>query len=142
MNLQMGTQTFANVQVPLLWGERAIIQDKHDRLSVIDLSGEKARLEVLADEPAPGVRFRPSVDGIVIFKGDVELYTFNSKEKTISSIALGLPEIQISSVGTRVGSNWLSGNVIYGAGVGVAVGKDSVSLGAPLPPKLAQLKLQ
>ena len=49
MNLRMGRQVLMNVQIPLLWGERAIIQDKRNRISIIDLSGDKARIEVLAD---------------------------------------------------------------------------------------------
>jgi hypothetical protein len=127
----------------LLWGERAVVQDQHDRLSVVDLSGERANVEVLGDEPAPGVGFRPQVDGVVILQDGVELYTYNPREKTLSSLSLGLPEVEISATGTRIGSNWFSGNVVEGYGVGVAVGKDgSISLGAPLPARLARLTLQ
>jgi hypothetical protein len=138
----MGSQVFLNVQIPLLWGERAIVQDAHDRLSVVDLSGERANVEVLADEPAPGVGFRPRVDGVVILQKGVELYSYNPREKTLSSLSLGLPEVQISATGTRIGSNWFSGNVVEGSGVGVAVSKEGVSLGAPLPAGLARLTLQ
>jgi hypothetical protein len=142
MNLRMGSQVFVNVQIPLLWGERAIVQDDRDRVSILDLSGEKARLEVLADEPAPGVGFRPRVDGVVILQDGVELYSYNPQEKTLSSLSLGLPEVQLSSAGTRIGSNWFSGNVVAGYGVGLAVNKEGISLGAPLPPKLAKLTVQ
>lgn len=143
MNLRMGSHVFTDVQIPLLWGERAIVQDKHDRLSVLDLSGERANVELLADEPAPGVGFRPQDDGVVILRNGVELYSYNPREKTLSSVSLGLPEVEISATGTRIGSNWFSGNVVEGYGVGVAVGKDgSVSLGAPLPARLARLTLQ
>lgn len=142
MNLRMGSQVFTNVQIPLLWGERAVVQDAHSRLSVLDLSGERARVEVLADEPAPGVDFRPSVDGVVILHNGVEIYTYNSRDKVLSSLSLGLPEVQISAAGTRIGTNWFSGNVVAGYGVGIAISKEGFSVGAPLPPKLAKLALQ
>jgi hypothetical protein len=142
MNLIMGSQVFRDVQIPLLWGERAVVQDARGRLSVLDLSGESARLEVLADEPAPGVRFRPSVGGIVILQDGVELYTYNPREKTLSGSNLELPEVQISAAGTRIGTNWFSGNVVEGSGVGIAITRDGFAVGAPLPAKLARLKLQ
>jgi hypothetical protein len=139
MNIRMGSQIYRDVQIPLLWGERAIIVDEHGRLSIVDLSGERAQVEVLADEPAPGVGFRPELDGIVIVKDGTELYRYNRGEKTISSLGLGLPDIQISVGGTRVGTNWFSGNVFVGSGVGLSVSKDGISLAAPLPSKLARL---
>lgn len=139
MNIRMGSQVYRDVQIPLLWGERAIIVDEHGRLSIVDLSGERAQVEVLADEPAPGVGFRPELDGIVIVKYGTELYRYNRGEKTISSLGLGLPDIQISAGGTRVGTNWFSGNVFVGSGVGLSVGRDGISLAAPLPSKLARL---
>jgi hypothetical protein len=142
MNLRMGSQIFVNVQIPLLWGQRAVVQDDRERLSILDLSGESARVEVLADEPAPGVGFSPRLDGIVILQDGVELYNYNPREKTLSSLSLELPEVQISSTGTRVGSNWFSGNVVVGSGVGLAVYKEGISLGAPLPQKLAKLSVQ
>ena len=142
MNLRMGSQLFMNVQIPLLWGARAIVQDAHGHLSVVDLSGESAHVEVLADEPAPGVEFRPRVDGVVILQNGLELYSYNPREKTLSGLSLGLPEVQISATGTRIGTNWFSGNVVTGYGVGIAVSKEGISLGAPLPPKLAKLTLQ
>ena len=139
MNIRMGSQVYKDVQIPLLWGERAIIVDEQDRLSVVDLSGERAQVEVLADEPAPGVAFRPDLGGFVILKDDVELYSYSPSEKTISSLTLGLPDVQIGPSGTRVGTNWFSGNVFSGSGVGLSVSRDGISLAAPLPSKLARL---
>jgi hypothetical protein len=135
----MGSQDYMDVQIQLLWGERAIIVDERGRLSVVDLSGERAQVEVLADEPAPGVAFRPDLGGIVILKDKIELYTYNPGEKTISSLSLGLPDVQISPSGTRVGNNWFSGNVFSGSGVGLSISRDGISLAAPLPSKLAKL---
>lgn len=142
MNLRMGSQVFMSVQIPLLWGDRAIVQDAHDRLSVVDLSGGSAHVEVLADEPAPGVDFNLRFDGVVILRNGVELYSYNPREKTLSSLSLGLPEVQISATGTRIGTNWFSGNVVMGSGVGMAVGREGISFDAPLPAKLATLTLQ
>jgi hypothetical protein len=141
MNLQMGNQTFVNVDVPLLWGDRAVIQDEKGHLSVIDLSCERGRIEVLADEPAPGVSFYPRVDGIVILQNGTELYNYNPQEKTLSSISLDLPEVQISPSGTRVGSSQFTGNIVSGRPVGIAVRKDGIAFGSTLPAGLAKLMI-
>ena len=141
MNLRMGSQVFRNVKIPVLWGQRAILQDHHGRLSVIDLSGERARLEVLADEPAPGVGFRPQSDGVVILQDNVELYSYNPRDNSISDISLGLPDVEISAGGIRVGTNRFSGNVVSESGVGFAISKEGTAVGAPLPPGLARLTI-
>src|SRR5712692_9899225 len=105
MNLRMGGQYFKDVQIPLLWGTRAVLQDKQGRLSVIDLSSDTASLEILADEPAAGVAFAPRVDGYVILADGRELYAYNPQERLLSSISLELPECQILPRGIRVGTN-------------------------------------
>jgi hypothetical protein len=46
MNLNMGNQIFEDVRIPLLWGKRAILEDKTGRISIILLDGNKAVLEV------------------------------------------------------------------------------------------------
>lgn len=141
MNLRMGSQTFVNVEIPVLWGQRAVLQDNQGRLSIVDLSGEKARLELLADEPAPGVGFRPRFDGVVILQGDVELYNYNPREKAISSITLDLPDVEISAGGIRIGTNRFAGNLVAGSGVGFAISKEGVAVGAALPHGLAILRI-
>jgi hypothetical protein len=141
MNIQMGGQLLRNVEIPLLWGERAVVQDRNGRLSIIDLSGEAARPEILGDEPAPGVTFRPSVEGFNILKDGVAVYSYNPNEKQLTSITLDLPECHITPTGTRVGNNEFSGNVISGFGVGIAVTKRGIAMGAPLPRNLAKLVL-
>jgi hypothetical protein len=88
------------------------------------------------------VSFRPRVDGFVFLKDGVELYSYNPREKTISSITLGLPDVQIGVSGTRIGGSLFSGNVVTGFGVGVAASKGGTAIGAPLPPKLATLTLR
>lgn len=139
MNLIIGSQTFIDVQIPILWGTRAVIQDEEGRLSVIELTGSAPRLEILGDKPARGVEFLPTVDGFNILLHGEELYAYNPDEKMLSDISLGLPNCQISRSQILVGSNVFSANTIVGAGVGIHVTKDHISLGAPLPPGLVRL---
>jgi hypothetical protein len=103
------------------------------------MSGERAKPEIVGDQPAPDTSFRPSVEGFVILKDGKELYSYNATEKRLTSISLGLPECEITATGTRVGSNEFSGNVISGFGVGIAVTPNGLSIGAPLPSGLARL---
>lgn len=139
MNFRIASQSFVNVQVPLLWGKRAIIQDKKNRLSVIDLGEPKAKLEILGDQPAPGVTFEPSFSGFKILKNGLALYLYDPTEKRLESLSLGLPDCQVTPSAIRIGSNQFSGNSFVGFGVGLAVSPEGISFGAPLPPGLAQL---
>src|SRR5436189_2897046 len=139
MNFRLGSQSFLNVQIPLLWGQRAIVQDGKNRLSVIDLSEAKARLEILGDKPAPGVTFEPSFSGFKILKNGSALYSYDPTEKRLQSLTLGLPDCQVTPSAITIGNSQFSGNTIVGSGVGLAVSPDGISLGAPLPPGLAQL---
>lgn len=139
MNFRIGSQSFINVQIPLLWGNRAIIQDKKSRLSVIDLSEPKARLEILGDQPAPGMTFEPSFSGFKILKNGVALYLYDPAENRLESLSLGLPDCQVTPSAIRIGNNQFSGNSVVGFGVGLAVSTEGISFGAPLPPGLAQL---
>jgi hypothetical protein len=95
MNLKMGSQTFIDVQIPLLWGSRAVLQDQLGRLSVINLSGGASRLEIVGDKPAPGIEFLPSIDGYEILSKGKPIYRYDPEEKTLSSIDLGLPDCQV-----------------------------------------------
>lgn len=141
MNLRMGSQIFSGVQIPLLWGSRAVIQDKKNRLSVIDLSGTKARLEILADAPANGVAFEPTFSGFKIIENGVALYLYDPEEKRLESLSLGLPVCEITPSGIRIGGSQFSNNYVHGYGVGMAVTPERISMGAPLPPGLAQLTI-
>lgn len=135
----MGTLIFDNVQIPLLWGKRAIVQDREGRLSVIDLGEAEARLEVLGDKPAPGIEYELADDGFIVVREGQRLYKYSSQEKSISSIGLKLPDCQITSSGTRIGGGQFSGNVISGYEVGIAVTEEGIAMGARLPPGLAKL---
>lgn len=141
MNLRMGSQLFVDVGIPLLWGRRAVVQDQEGALSVIDLSGPEARLEVLSDEPAPGIEFLPGAAGFAIRVDNQDLYTYSADTKTLTPGSLSLPEVQVLPTETRVGSNIFSGNVVSGFGVGIAVSEHGIAMGAPLPEGLAELKV-
>lgn len=141
MNIKMGGQMFRDVQIPLLWGTRAILQDQQGRLSVVDLNGDSAKLEIVGDEPAPNIEFLPTGDGFKILSNRKELYTYNPRHKTLTSISLGLPECQIGKGETRVGTSILSGNFIAESGVGIAVTQNGMAIGAPLPTGLAELTI-
>jgi hypothetical protein len=141
MNLRMGSQIFSEVQIPLLWGNRAIIQDKKNRLSVIDLSGKKARIEILADAPASGVAFEPTFSGFKVIENGVALYLYEPELKRLESLSLGLPVCEVTPSGIRIGASQFSNNYVRGYGVGMAVTPEGISIGAPLPPGLAQLTI-
>lgn len=140
MNLRMGSQTFIDVQIPVLWGTRAVIQDRKGSLSIIDLGGTKARLEILADKPAPHARFVPTFDGFSLLSTDKkEIYTYSPREKKLTSKSLELPSCRVRKDSIEVGSNVFSGGLVVGARIGIRVSKDSIAMGAGLPPNLAEL---
>ena len=139
MNIQMGSQIFENVTVPILWGSRAVIQDSEQALSLIDLAGKTARLEILADSPAPGVEFTPELDGFTIRSEDVELYRLKLSERKLVALAWNLPDVQLSPSGMWIGSNFIGDSTLSGFGVGISVQEDGITIGGPLPPNLAAL---
>lgn len=142
MNLRMGGQFFANVDIPLLWGTRAVVSDRSDRLSIINLEGSEAKLEILGDQPAADIEFRPLSGGAVeILDNHVALYTFDASSKTLRGIKLKLPECMIEANGIRIGTNYFSNNTVVGAGVGLVVSEHGMGMGAPLPPNLARLRV-
>lgn len=142
MNLDMGSHRFRDVEVPLLWGSRAVIQDKAGRLSVIDLSGDKARLEVVGDKAAPGVRYSPHLGGsfAVLSARKEELYSYSPEEKRLTTTRWNLPDCQILHDRILVGASTFGSNMIRNYGVGIRISEDgSIALGTPLPPGLAEL---
>jgi len=139
MNLNMGSQVFQNVQIPLLWGKRAVLQDDKGRLSVISLEGSEPEIEILGDKPAPGIKYELVKDGFKIYKDGSDLYVFYPDKKIISGLSIKLPECEISNTGTRIGTSMFSGNMVMGAAVGIVVDERGVGMGASLPPGLAKL---
>ena len=139
MNLKMGNQRFENVEIPLLWGKRAILEDKKGSISIISLEGTEAVIEVLGNKPAPNIQYEPIEDGFKVIVNGQELYSFDPKRRTITGLSLKLPECEIQNTGIRVGSNLFSGNMIVGYGVGIVVDERGIGMGAPLPEGLAKL---
>jgi hypothetical protein len=142
MNLRMGSQAFVNVQIPLLWGSRAVIQDGQGKLSIINLAGDHAVLEVLEDEPAEGIRFAPRVGGFAIIEeGGTDVYEVNPTARTITPKSLALPPVTISPSYLKIGGSTLQNNMVSDFAVGVLVTETGLAIGAPLPPGLAALRV-
>jgi hypothetical protein len=140
MRLRMGNQIFVDVNIPVLWGTRAVIQDRDGHLSVINLGGTRARLEILADKPAPKAHFIPTFDGFSVLSNNrEELYSYSPDDRKLTSLSLDLPNCRIRSDAIEIGTNVFSNNVITGSGVGIKVTKDGISIGGPLPSNLADL---
>ena len=139
MDIQMGSHTFREVDIPVLWGTRAILQDKQGRLSVIDLGGVEALTEVIGGEPAPGVEFTPTANGFKIIRQGEPLYAFSKTENSIRGVLLGLPTLQIQESEIRIGSNLFQDNIVVGSEVGFAVTEDGIKMGVRMPRELARL---
>jgi len=139
MNLNMGGQVFDNVEIPLLWGKRAVLEDKDGTISIISLEGKEAVIEVLGNKPAPNIQYELIDDGFKIIVDEQELYSFDPGRRIITGLSLNLPECEIQKSGIRVGSNMFSGNMVAGFGVGIVVDERGIGMGAPLPEGLAKL---
>ena len=139
MNLNMGNQIFEDVRIPLLWGKRAIIEDKTGRISIILLDGNKAVLEVLRNEPTSNIQYEPIEDGFMVIYNGQELYSFDKERRVITGHSQKLPECEIRGGGIRIGSSILSRSKAIGFGVGVEVYEQRIVMGNSLPEGLARL---
>ena len=141
MNIEIGGQQLIDVQIPILWGTRAILQDKKGRISVLDLSGERARAEILGDAPAPGVEYSLTTDGaVIVMEGDRSLYEFDPDQASLTAIDLDLPPCRICEDSIKVGEGTFAGNTVFGFGVGIAVFENGrIAMGTPVPDNLARL---
>lgn len=138
MNFRLGGQFFADVKVPILWGSRAILQDQQGHLSIINLEGDTAVLEVIDDHPASGAAFSRTTEGFVILNSEgTELYAVDPKTKSVTSARLRLPPITVGLRELRVGTNVFVGNIVAGLGVGIVVTEVGLALGGSLPSGLA-----
>jgi hypothetical protein len=139
MDIKLGDNAFVDVQIPLLWGSRAISQDRNGRLSVIDLSGGAIKVEIIGDEPVPGVPIAQKRNGFdVLFEGK-PLYHYDPEEKTLIGIELDLPDCQVGQQFVRVGENTFGNNTVMGSGIGIVVTATATWLGGPLPAQLQPL---
>jgi len=139
MNLSMENQIFEDVRIPLLWGKRAILEDKIGRISIILLDGNKAVLEVLGNEPTSNIQYEAIEDGFKVIHNGQDLYSFNRERRVITGHSQKLPECEIRGGGIRIGSNVLSRNKAIEFGVGVEVYEQRIVMGNSLPRGLARL---
>jgi hypothetical protein len=142
MDFRIRGQFFANVKVPVLWGSRAILQDQHGHLSIVNLNADGVVLEVIDDQPGLGTNFAPLTEGYVIL--DVEhakLYTVNPKTKSLVPSMLRLPPVTVGVRELRIGANVFGGDIVVGIGVGIVVTESGIALGGPLPQALAALRV-
>ena len=140
MRISIGSNIFHDVQIPVLWGSRAILQDPKVRFSVIDLSSGIARLEVLMNEPAPGAAYLPIEGGFKVLEQDQALYAFFPSERMFESISLDLPSIVLGPNETRIGQGIvMRNNLMSNVAVGIRIDEQGIAMGAPLPEKLARL---
>ena len=141
MDFRLGNQTFRGVQIPLLWGTRAILSHSSGSLSIIDLGGETAIPEVISNEPWHQIEYSEKEDGFVIYRNDVQAYFYSPDRKLFKDLSGSLPECEITDEFTRIGTNKISGGMVSGFGVGVGVTENGFFMGGPIPPGLAELKL-
>lgn len=141
MNVSFGSQIFSQVQVPLLWGSRAIISHPTGEYSVIDLSGDVARPEIIKNIPAPQIEYVEREDGIVIFKESDEAFFFSPARSLFRDISTTLPECEIRKDSIRIGNNTIGSSMITGFQVGIGVSENGMFIGGPLPSGLAALRV-
>jgi hypothetical protein len=133
VDLKLASHSLQDVRIPVLWGNRAIVQERDGALSVIDVGGWMPRLEILRNQPAPGIGFRFTWGGFQIMSYPSDVYEFNIREKTFSSQTFGLPDVQIDEFYVRVGTQiYPNFGGVEGA-VGIHVMPSGVQLGAPMP---------
>ena len=139
MNLNMENQVFEDVRIPLLWGKRAILEDKIGRISIILLDGNKAVLEVMGNEPTSNIQYEEIKDGFKVIHNGQDIYSFNRKKRVITGHTQKLPECEIRGGDIRIGSNVLSMSKALEFGVGVEVYEQRIIMGNSLPRGLARL---
>lgn len=138
VNLKIDSHSLQDIRIPVLWGDRAIIQESNNRLSVIDTGGLKPTLEVLRNQPAPGVGFIPTMFGFQVLRSP-DTYQFNVQEGTFSTQTLGLPDVQLDEFYIRVEAE-IYPNLGAFESVGILqVTPDGNKFGVPMPFALSRL---
>jgi hypothetical protein len=141
MDFRISGQFLSNVRVPVLWGSRAILRDGEGHISIVNLEGDSACLEVIDDRPAAGANVSPQIDGYVILDGEHRhLYSVNPTTKSLTPIVLGLPPVTFGERELRLGMNVFDLNMV-GVGVGILVTESGIVLGGPLPLVLGKLRV-
>jgi hypothetical protein len=138
MDIRLGKLVLRDVQIPLLWGSRAISQDRDGHLTVMDMS-QGVEIEIMGDRPVPGVQTVAGEHGFDVLRKGKPLYHYDPEQKTLSSIDLDLPDCQVGQRFVRVGATTFGANTITGFEAAIMVTADATWVGAPLPPKLQRL---
>lgn len=141
MDFRIGSVSFNSVKIPLLWGKKAILSHSNGALSVIDLSGETAKPQIVADEPWTEIEYAEKEDGFVIYENDIQSYFYSPARKIFRDLTGRLPECELAKDFTRIGTNKISGGMVSGFGVGIGVSESGFFMGGPIPEGLASLKL-
>lgn len=139
MDLRFGSQTFSGVQIPLLWGTRAVIGHPNGAMSIIDLSGDAAKPEIVINAPWQGVEYAEKEDGFVIYSESKAAYFYSPPRKIIRDLAGKLPECEVTKDRVRIGTNVISNSTIHGFQVGMGVTETGFFIGGPAPKGLAPL---
>ena len=138
MDIKLGDQILRDVQIPLLWGSRVVSQDRQGRLSVVDLS-EGIKIEIIGDQPVPGVPIAASGQGFDVLLDGKPLYHYDPSQKMLSGIDIHLPNCQIGSHFVRVGANTFGSNSVTGFGIGIVVTQTATWIGGAIPQELRPL---
>lgn len=141
MDFRIGSVSFDNVKIPLLWGKKAILSHSSGALSVIDLSGEVAEPQIVADEPWDEIEYAEKEDGFIVYENDMQSYFYSPARKIFRDLTGKLPECELGKDFTRIGTNKISGGMVSGFGVGIGVSESGFFMGGPVPEGLASLKL-
>lgn len=140
MKLRIGSNSFSDVTIPVLWGTRAVLQHESGSLSVINLGRPTPRVEVLKDKPAPNAHFIPVFGGFTILSEfNEEQYSYSPDDKRLTSKDPDLPDCQVLKDVIRIGTNTFQKNMVAGYEVGISVRNGSIALGAKLPADLVEL---
>lgn len=141
MDFRIGSISFNSVKIPLLWGKKAILSHSNGALSVIDLGGEKAKPQIVADEPWNEIEYAEKEDGFVIYENEMQSYFYSPARRIFRDLTGRLPECELGKEFTRIGTNKISGGMVSGFGVGIGVSESGFFMGGPVPEGLASLKL-
>ena len=139
MDLKIDRHSFQNIQIPVLWGNRAIIQEPNLVFSVINIGGITPTLEIVRNQPVPGIDVLPKRWGFEIIWLPEDRYEFNVGEGAFTTNTLGLPDVQIDEFHVRVGTEVYPHLRGFGEVVGLQVMPDEVRFGVPIPLALSRL---
>lgn len=139
MDIRFGSQLFFGVQIPLLWGTRAVIGHPNGEMSIIELSGDVAKPEIVMNSPWQGIEYAEKEDGLIIYSEGKAAYFYSPPRKIIRDLSGKLPECEISKDRVRIGTNTISNSTIHGFQVGMGVTESGFFIGGPAPKGLAPL---